>query len=218
MTSPLPGDGKTTVAANLAVAFAQAGRRTVLVDADLRRPAVHEIFGIADSAGLTGLVGQTDPDVAQALVTTDEPNLRVLPAGSPPPNPAELLGSKWFGSVLASLAGIADIVVLDSAPHGVIADAAVLAARADATIVVARAGRTSRAAVRRSVQGLVQTGARVVGVALNGVRQPSGAAYAGYYVTGEPPSESPSSPPPPTSEPRPASRGRRRATGEAAAQ
>jgi non-specific protein-tyrosine kinase len=178
VTSPVPGDGKTTVAANLAVALAQAGRRTILVDADLRRPTIAEVFGI-QSPGLTDLVTR-HRTAADFLVATEQPNLRVLVSGPVPPNPGELLATQWFRRMLDSLTEAADVVVLDSAPLVLVADAAVVAAQVDATLLVVRAGTTRKDAILRSVDALRQAGARVLGVALNDVKGTTSELYEAY--------------------------------------
>ena len=139
MTSPTAGDGKSTVAANLALAFAQAGRRTVLVDADLRKPTIHELFDLSNTFGLTSLIRSEVIDLGQVIRTVDEPNLRVLTSGPLPPNPAELLGSNRMRTIIEALKADADLVVFDTPPSAAVTDAAVLASLIDGTIVVVAA-------------------------------------------------------------------------------
>jgi succinoglycan biosynthesis transport protein ExoP len=179
VTSSVPGEGKTTVAANLAVAFAQAGRRTVLVDADLRHPEVHLLFKCENEIGLTTILRSDAGSTINALRPTDEANLRVLTSGPIPPNPAELLGSKKMRTIIESLKQEADIVVFDSPPLRAVTDAAVLAPAVDATLLIIDAGRTRRAVVRQGREALVRVGARMIGATLNRVPVGDGEAYYG---------------------------------------
>ena len=167
VTSADDGDGKSTVAANLALAFAQAGKSTILVDADLRRPKLHELFGLSNEQGLTSLL-RVDPVGPDALFSSSsEPNLRLLPSGALPPNPAELLGSRRMKDVVERLAGQADIVILDSSPLRVLSDAVALAAIVDATVLVVAGGRTRRTTARSAAESLSRVHARLVGIVVN---------------------------------------------------
>jgi tyrosine-protein kinase len=168
VTSPGAGEGKSTVAANLALAFAQAGRRTILVDADLRRPAIHDFFDLSNGYGLTSLIRSPEVlDLGQVLRVIDEPNLRVLTSGPLPPNPAELLGSNRMHSIVERLEAEADLVVFDSPPAGAVTDAAVLSSLTDGTIVVVAADRTRRGAARNADEALSRVGGHILGVVLN---------------------------------------------------
>jgi polysaccharide biosynthesis transport protein len=182
VASAAGGEGKTTIAANLAVVFAQAGRRTVLVDGDLRKPGVHELFVIENDVGLTTLL--VDDSVAIDAVyheVADEPNLLVVPTGAIPPNPAELLGSQRMRNALDRIKKQFDLVILDSPPLRAVTDAAVLAAMADATVMVVHARHTRRASVLAGHDALVKVGARVIGVSLNLVpRRPDTERYGAY--------------------------------------
>lgn len=188
VTSSVPHEGKTVVAANLAVAFAQSGRRVVLVDADLRRPGVQEIFGLRNERGLTDLARSDELTVDDVAHPTEEPNLRVVTSGMLPANPAELLGSHRMETTLARIREAVDLVVIDTAPIGAVTDAAVLAANADATVFVIRGHRTSERVVQRARQALQAVNARVVGVVLNDVsgRSAEENPYYGAYVSDEP--------------------------------
>lgn len=180
VTSPLAGEGKTAVSANLAVAFAQDGRSTVLVDADLRRPEIHRLFGAPGSPGLTDLLRDANLRIDDILVPTEQPGLRLLPVGETAPNPAELLGSKRMKAILESLRSIADVVVLDSAPLGLVADPALLALHADGTIVVVQAGKTPMASLAEGVDTLRRAGVSPLGVVLNRVPGAPASIYAAY--------------------------------------
>lgn len=161
------GEGKTTVASNLAAAFAQAGKRTILVDADLRKPGVHRVFLLPNNAGLSTVLRPDRSELTPFLQTTEEARLLVLTAGPVPPSPADLLGSTRMREILLRLLERADIIVLDSAPVRAAADVAVLAQSVDGVLMVLATGRTRRAAARSAAEALERVGARVLGVALN---------------------------------------------------
>lgn len=177
VTSAGPEEGKSVVAANLALALAQAGLRTALVDADLRRPRQHRLFGLHPGEGLTGalLAGSTDG----RLQLTEVEGLSILPAGEKPPNPVELLGSQRMRELREELRGSFDAVVVDSPPVLIGADAAVLGQMADGVLLVVDAGVTRRDAARQAVESLRQVGANVIGVVLN--RVPSRRGGYNYY-------------------------------------
>jgi capsular exopolysaccharide synthesis family protein len=167
VTSAGPAEGKTTVACCLAIAMAQAGQRVALVDCDLRRPRIHRIFHAKSDVGVsTALIGDhTNP----AVTETDVPNLTVLPAGPIPPNPAELLHSEKFKSLLAHLRSQFDRVIIDSPPIVPVTDAAILATVVDATILVVRAFETTNDLARHGIRALTDVGGVIAGVVLNAV-------------------------------------------------
>jgi polysaccharide biosynthesis transport protein len=184
VTSSIPSEGKTTTSGNLAVAFAQAGRSVILLDADLRKPGVHKLFDLPNVSGLTSLLRTDDvtlDDVAQA---TEEERLRVVATGPLPPNPAELLGSHRMQTILERLIAAADLVIVDSPPLQAVADAAILASITDGTLLVIDAGRTRRAAAGRGREALAKSGARVLGAALNRLSQRSRSDYVYYDYYG----------------------------------
>lgn len=183
VTSPASGDGKSTVAANLALAFAQAGRRTILVDSDLRRPSLHTMFDLTNSYGLTSLVRSEVIELAQVLRTVDEPNLRVLTSGPLPPNPAELLGSNRMRAIVEILEAQADLVIFDSPPTVAVTDAAVLASLVDGVVVVVAKGATRRSLARRGDEALNRVGGRILGAVLNQMR--GGDRDAAYDTYGQ---------------------------------
>ena len=162
-----PGEGKTTVAANVALAFAQSGTRTILVDADMRQPGVGAVFKLDSNAGLSTVLKPERGEMTPFLQATDEPRLMVLTAGPVPPNPSDLLGSSRLLQLVAHLLDRADIVVFDSAPIRAAADAPVLARQVDGVLLVVATGETRRGSARASAEALNRVGARVLGVALN---------------------------------------------------
>lgn len=188
VTSASAHEGKTVVAANLAIAYAQAGRPVILLDADLRLPGVHAMFGLENVPGLTDLALSDELTFHDVLQATEVPGLRILTAGTIPGNPAELLGSQRIKSLLATLRAEAEHIVIDTAPVGVVTDAALLAADADATVLVVRESFSSERVVRRGRDALAAVNAHLVGVVLNFVRPRAGEAepYFATYVDDKP--------------------------------
>lgn len=183
MTSPQQGDGKSTIAANLAAALAVTGERVTLLDGDLRRPNVAESFGLVEGAGLTDvLVGRVEvEDVAQ--YHPDYPNLRVLAAGGTPPNPSELLGSQTMRNLLRTLAEDT-IVIVDAPPLLPVTDAAVLTAVSDGAFVVISSGKTLDSELGAALGALEAVKGKALGVIFNRVARrdsASGGYYGGYY-------------------------------------
>ncbi len=187
VTSPSPREGKTTTVANLGVAMARAGQRVVIVGCDLRRPIIHEFFGLDGSLGLTSVILGKAPLSAVLQPVPGQNRLSVLPSGPLPPNPAEILSSWRFAEVLTSLQQNADIVLVDSPPVLPVTDAMVLSGRVDATVLVVLAGVTARQEVTRAVETLTQVGAPLVGTVLNGVAETSeyGFGHDYYQSTAE---------------------------------
>jgi capsular exopolysaccharide synthesis family protein len=175
VTSAEPGDGKSTVSANLAIVLAQAGRRVLLVDADLRRPRIHAILGTANDVGLSSyLTGNATFE--ELLRSTGIPNLKLVTSGPIPPTPSELLGSPSLDALLDRLSREFDHVIFDSAPALQVADTVILAARTDAAVLVIRIGKTCRESVNQAVSRLRRARTHVIGAVLNAV-----AEQAGYY-------------------------------------
>ena len=181
VTSPSPGDGKTTVASNLAIALAQTGKRVLLIDADCRRPMVQRIYSLNDEAGLsTVLSGQSELPASVQRSSTE--NLDILPCGPLPPNPAEMLNSEAFTSLLRELAAQYDHVVVDSPPVAPVTDARILGAACDATVLVIRAEKTSRRVAEHARDALASVGAVLLGVVVNDApRSRSEASSYGHY-------------------------------------
>lgn len=179
VTSAGVSEGKSTTLANLAVVSAQAGRRVVLVDADLRRPTLHEIFGLDNETGLTTAMMDETILAAPPVKDTAIEGLSVLTSGPLPPNPAELMGSRRMEALIAVLIEQADQVFFDTPPVVAVTDAAVLATKVDGVLLVISAGQTRREYARTAVQRLQQINARLVGTVLTNV--PMGAGFKGYY-------------------------------------
>ena len=164
------GDERPAIAANLACALAAAGDPTLLLDADLRRPSLHALFGLPNEDGVsTFLRGRSDAsgrDAALPLQPTAVPGLTLLPAGPPPPDPAELLAADRFRVLLALARDAAAFVIVDAPPVTAVADALAVAAAVDGVLLIVRAGRTRRAAAQRAKEQLLRVGANLLGVVL----------------------------------------------------
>jgi non-specific protein-tyrosine kinase len=168
VTSAAAGEGKSTTVANLAIALAQTGRRVIVVDADLRRPGQHTLFGLDRDDGLANvLLGE---NAQLPLRDTPAAGVRLLASGPTPANPLEVLGSRRFDQVLALARAQADFVVVDTPPAGALADAAVLAPRLEGMLLVVSAGRTRRDMARRAREQLERVNANLLGVVLTDVR------------------------------------------------
>jgi capsular exopolysaccharide synthesis family protein len=166
VTSAVAEEGKTTTIANLGVVMAQAGRKVLLVDADLRRSMLHRVFHLPDQPGLTDLLlADAAPDES-CLTATAISNLYVLPSGPLPPTPSELLGSERMNKLIGQLCTLADIVLFDSPPVLAVTDAAVLASHADGVLLVVESGRTPKEEARKALHSLQSVGARVLGTVL----------------------------------------------------
>ncbi|HEY6766234.1 MAG TPA: CpsD/CapB family tyrosine-protein kinase, partial [Candidatus Sulfotelmatobacter sp.] len=185
VTSALPQEGKSTTSINCAVVLAQKGVQVLLIDADLRRPSIHKTLGMGPRSGLSNvLTGSTT--LRQAItVSTVMPNLHILPAGTPPPNPAELLASTNMRDVLEELRSQYDHIVVDTPPSLSVTDAVVLSTRADAVVLVIRSGQTTKQALRRARDILTQVNAKVSGVLLNAVDLSSPDYYYYYEYKGK---------------------------------
>jgi succinoglycan biosynthesis transport protein ExoP len=185
VTSALPQEGKSTTSINCAVVLAQKGVRVLLIDCDLRRPSIHKTLGMGPRSGLSNVLTGSVTLKQAITVAPTLPNLDVLPAGTPPPNPAELLASTNMRDVLAELRDKYDHIVLDTPPTLSVTDAVVLSPRADAIVLVIRSGSTTKQALRRSRDILMQVNARVSGVLLNAVDLSSPDYYYYYEYQGK---------------------------------
>jgi len=177
VTSPTPDEGKSTTIANLAVTMAQGGRKTILVDCDLRRPSLHTFFNCQPEPGLTNLL--LDKDSEPSLQETEVDDLFLLSSGPLPPNPADLLGSKRMDHIISKLGDVADIVLFDAPPVIAVTDATILGAKVDGVLLVISAGRTKREHAQRAKDMLEKANVRIVGAALTNA--PKDSSIGGYY-------------------------------------
>jgi capsular exopolysaccharide synthesis family protein len=183
VTSAAPEEGKSTTLANLAVTIAQSGKKVILVDCDLRRPALHHIFEAHSTAGFTDMMRDDTLMAKPPLQETKVTNLRLLTSGTLPPNPSELLASRRMGELIAALQQQADIVLFDAPPIVAVTDAAVLASKVDAVLLVISAGKTKREHARKAKALLNQVNARLIGTVLNNVK--GEASMYQYYSSEE---------------------------------
>jgi capsular exopolysaccharide synthesis family protein len=179
ITSPASGDGKSTLVSNLAIAMAQAGQRTILLDADFRRPMQHTIFALNHDEGGLGDVLTGKMKLEQAIQATPVKRLSVLTCGAKVTNPSEVLNSHRFTTLLEHLAKVYDRVIIDAPPVTVVTDAQILGAICDVTVLVLRAHRSTRRIGQRAMESLQSVGAHLLGAVVNDVRR-SGDSY-GYY-------------------------------------
>lgn len=184
ITSPTPSDGKTTIAANLAVVMEQAGIHVVLIDADLYRPHLHELFKVADQPGLTDLLMQPGMDVTSSLMTIHDHGLTLLPSGALPENPSELLGSKQMINILDQLSSSFDVVIIDTPPTLSVTDALLLVPNVDGVILVVKPGATNLAILDETIEQLKQVDANLLGIVLNLVDGQRSRYYKNVYSYG----------------------------------
>lgn len=183
LTSANPGEGKSTTATNLAVTYAQADRKVLLIDSDLRKPTMHHTFSVTNRWGLTNiLTGQAQP--SELILKSDIPNLDLLTSGPIPPNPSEILASKRMSSLLKELRDNYDMVIIDSPPALVVTDAQIIATKCDGVILVVSAGTTKRAAVAKMKSSLEHVKARIIGSVLNNMDRKNGSGTYYYYYYG----------------------------------
>lgn len=201
VTSPSPSEGKSVSASNLSVVLAQAGLSVILIDADLRRPTIHKIFGLQNKTGLTGCLIENDPpsyeNSTDHIGVTDNiqwtnldnylqdggvPGLRIITSGGLPPNPAEVLGSGRMQRFLQAVSHLSDVVIIDSPPCAAVTDAVVLSRSVDGVILILDAHKSARQAAKRAKTSIFGVGGNLVGVVINRLaRDRSGYYYSRYY-------------------------------------
>jgi capsular exopolysaccharide synthesis family protein len=181
VTSSLPGEGKTTTAVNTATSLAQTGASVVIIDADMRRPRLHSIFGIPDQLGLSSILSSsvTEKEILGMVARDETTGLGILTSGPIPPNPAELIGSDQMRHLMSVLQQHFDHVVVDSPPVSSFTDGVLISTMVDGVLLVVHGGKSSRHIVRRSKQLLQDVGAKIFGVVLNNIEIQSHDYY--YY-------------------------------------
>lgn len=180
VTSSGPSEGKSTTAVNLAIAMANGGKKVLIVDCDLRKPTLHNVFAIPGKVGISNLLVDESKDIRDAVHSTDIKNLKVITCGPIPPNPSELLGSHRMEEILATLESKSDIVILDSPPIMSVTDSSIVSRMVEGVVLVVNSKKTSREAALRSQKILDDVGANLIGVVLNQVDF-SGGGYYSYY-------------------------------------
>lgn len=182
--SALPSEGKSTVSANLAVSWAEENKRTLLIDADLRRPTVHRTFKVSNRYGLSNIITSSENtiDISEMIDKTEIDNLDVLTSGPIPPNPAELLGSERLSQLLDFLKEKYDFIIIDAPPVDTVTDGQIVSTRADGVALVVPQGVATKDAVIRAVNLLKRVNANILGVIMNRFNdQDAGSYYGGYY-------------------------------------
>ena len=194
ITSTFPGEGKSWVASNLAVTFAQAGKKVILIDADMRKGGQYAIFGVSPRPGLSNyLSGVTDnenekADLADYIQETEVQNLYLIAAGNVPPNPSELLVSAQMVGLLEDLKELCDIVIVDGTPCELVTDSIILARLVDSTVVVTAHKATKKEALERALKNIQNVGGKIAGVVINKIPVEGKKFDESYYYYGENPS------------------------------
>jgi len=181
VTSSLPGEGKSTVAFNLAVSMAQTDKKVLLIDTDFRKPSLYSYMEPKGFNGLTNVIIQ-DTGYKDVLQTADsQKNLDIMISGPIPPNPSEILGSAKMRNLIEELEHEYDMIILDSPPVGIITDAAVLSTLVDGVIMVCAAGKTKKEDMKKSIDLLKKVRANIIGVVINKVKDRKKSDYYSYY-------------------------------------
>lgn len=173
VTSTTPGEGKSYVAANLSVTFAQAGKKVILIDADMRKGRQYNIFDVSPRPGLSNYLsgvnenGEEEPDITRFIQPTEIDNLLIIPAGNIPPNPSELLVSPQMIQLLEELKEVCDIVIIDGTPSELVSDSIILSRIVDSTIIVAASKETKKDSLERVVKNIQNVGGKIAGIVLN---------------------------------------------------
>ena len=185
ITSTLPSEGKSWVSSNLAVTFAQAGKKVILVDADMRKGRQYKIFGSTPRPGLSNYLAdyseEENIDLSNYLRPTEVEGLYLMPAGNVPPNPSELLISEAMINLIQELKQISDIVILDGPPTQLVTDALIITRMVDSTVVVTASNQTKKDDLRRIVDNIEKVGGKIAGVVLNKVAISAKKYKQSYY-------------------------------------
>ncbi|WP_139994970.1 CpsD/CapB family tyrosine-protein kinase [Paenibacillus paridis] len=180
VTSSKPSEGKSTTCANMAVAFAQANKKVLLIDADLRKPSQHHIFGKSNRSGLTtALLNQLD--LRDIIQFTNTENLSIIQAGPTPPNPSELLSSDPMALLLKRAREQFDVIIVDTPPIMSVTDAQIVATQSDGVVLVIDSGKVKKDVVLKAKASLDHVKARLIGVVLNKINRNHSDIYSYYY-------------------------------------
>jgi len=182
-TSASPGEGKSTVAANTAIVFAQEGKRVLLVDADMRKPTVHYTFHMTNTLGLSNLLTR-QATLAEVVKESEIDKLHVITCGPIPPNPAELLGSRTMNKIIEEMKGHYDVILFDAPPVLSVTDGQILANKCEGTVLVLSAGQTEKEGIVKAKEALVSSQANLIGAVLNNFTLDKDHYYQ-YYGTAE---------------------------------
>jgi capsular exopolysaccharide synthesis family protein len=180
LTSAGPSEGKSTTTTNLAVTYAQASKKVLIIDGDLRKPTMHHTFMKSNRRGLTNILAGHST-YQEVVVETHVPNLHLLPSGPIPPNPSEMLSSQKMGLLLKDLKMEFDMIIIDTPPALAVTDAQVIAARCDGVILVINSGDVKREVAMKMKANLERVNAKILGVVLNNVDRKNQESYYYYY-------------------------------------
>ncbi|MBD2872140.1 CpsD/CapB family tyrosine-protein kinase [Paenibacillus arenilitoris] len=183
VSSSEPGEGKSTTCANMAVTFAQANKRVLVIDADLRKPAQHYIFSVSNHKGLTTVLS-TRLEPQEVIQRTSTDNLSVLAAGPTPHNPSELLSSKEMGGLLETLRHAYDLIIIDTPAIMSVTDAQIVAAQSDGVVLVIDSGKVKKEVVLKAKASLAHVQANLIGAVLNNISRKQADSYSYYYKAG----------------------------------
>lgn len=184
ITSSMPGEGKSTTAANLAYLFAQEGKRVILIDSDMRKPTVHYTFHLTNTIGLSNVLTKK-VSVTDAINETDLENLQIITSGPIPPNPAELLTASSMDVMITTLKEAYDLIIFDAPPVLSVTDSQILANKSDGTVLVISAGDTDKVSALKAKELLLASKAKIIGTVLNNFKLEKDHYYYQYYGTGE---------------------------------
>lgn len=184
ITSSMPGEGKSTTAANLAYLFAQEGKRVILIDSDMRKPTVHYTFHLTNTIGLSNVLTKK-VSVTDAINETDLENLQIITSGPIPPNPAELLTASSMDVMITTLKETYDLIIFDAPPVLSVTDSQILANKSDGTVLVISAGDTDKVSALKAKELLLASKAKIIGTVLNNFKLEKDHYYYQYYGTGE---------------------------------
>lgn len=184
VTSANSGEGKTTIASNIAIVMAQTGKKTIIIDCDLRKPCIHRFFGISNQSGLSSLLID-EVCLEDIIKDTKEESLKVIPAGIRPPNPSELLSSSKMKDFIEAIKENYDCIIIDTPPITIVTDAQILAQYGDGCLLVAAGNETRRNSILMAVELLEKVNAKILGVILNKMKTTKRKRYYGRYYVDE---------------------------------